>query len=89
MFILLECYFKTSTKNISQTLKSKLFYIQSAYSLGKLRYDIIKEKFYEGQEGKIGPVWRVGTNRRGDDIRKGEGGEYGGNTMYSFMKMEH
>jgi hypothetical protein len=32
-------------------------------------------------------LW-MGTSGSGEDIRKGVGGEYGGNAMYSCMKME-
>jgi hypothetical protein len=42
----------------------------------------------EGQEGKAGLVWGTGTSGKGETIRKGYKGEYGGNTMYSYMQME-
>jgi hypothetical protein len=42
------------------------------------------------KEGKTGPIWGAGTSGRGKDIRnRCKRGEYGGNNMYSCMKMKN
>jgi hypothetical protein len=40
------------------------------------------------QEGKTGPVWELGPVGGGGYKERGKKGEYGGNIVYSSMKME-
>jgi hypothetical protein len=58
----------------------------------ELLYSYLKQmKFFfqsGGQAGKTGPVWGLAPVGGRRIKGKGVGGEYGGNVMYSCMKME-